>query len=228
MYADSSLSSEDNIYLCNGNTIEIREAFSEGTDPVVTITPENYEIGLTVLTGSHIETMNSRVNVTNNVYFVNYAGILETNSITIVDDSYMTVNYEDGIILGINTENNTVAEAALQIENDSTSLVFTAPDGTVLAETDTIYTGCKVELYKYGSPIDSKTYSLVGDTDRDGQFSATDAVIINCIVAGLLDKATLGADAYRAADADNNGTIDTVDADLLRACGMLDGTIAQP
>ncbi len=228
MYADTAFSATDDVYLCYGNTIDIKETFSEGTDPIATIVPENYEIGLTVLTGSDIETVNSRVHVSNNVYFVNYAGILETNSITMQDDSYMTVNYEDGIIFGIDTENNTVSEAMLQIENDATSLVFTAPDGTVLSESDALYTGCKVELYKYGSPIDMKTYSLIGDTDRDGQFSATDAVIINCIAAGMLDKSTLGADAYRAADADNNGTIDSVDADLLRACGMLDGTIAQP
>lgn len=228
MYKDASFGENDDILLLAYKTVTIAESFTEGDSIIAKITPAEYEIGIPILTGIDLDVMSERVAVSNNIYFVNSAGLLETNVISLEEDSYMTADYEDNIIVGINMDCNTVEEAALQIENDISSLVFKAPDGTVLSNDSPLYTGCTVELYKYDEVIDSKVYVLVGDADRDGQFSGTDAVIVNCILAGMLDKATVGADAYRAADADNSGTINSLDADILRACGMLNGTISQP
>ena len=172
--------------------------------------------------------MNKRVSFSNEAYFINDFGILETNVVTLKQHSYMTADYDDGLILGIDLDNNTVEEAMLQIENDINSVVFKGVDGEELLSESSLYTGCTIELYKNGEVIDKKTFVLVGDTNRDGQFDATDAVIVNCIVAGMLDKETVGADVYRAADADNSGKTDKFDADILRACGLLKGTVAQP
>ena len=227
VYADATLAPTDDIYLLNERTVDIKESFTDSDDTILTVTPEDYEIGIVVLTGTDINLINHRIAVSNSVYFVNKSGILETNEITVEDTSYMSVDYNKGLIWGIDLSANTVGEAATQIENDITSLVFVSSDGTELTTDSPLHTGCKVHLYKYGEIIDTKTYVLFGDVDRDGHFDGTDAVIIKCIAAGMLDEDAVGSDAYLAADADLSGSIDSLDADLLRSCGMLDGIVAQ-
>ena len=98
-----------------------------------------------------------------------------------------------GFILDISSN-----EAQSLIENDINSVVFKGFDGEELTSESLLYTGCTIELYKNGEVIDKKTFVLVGDTNRDGQFDATDAVIVNCIVGGMLRKETVGADVDSA------------------------------
>lgn len=201
-----------------------------GTAPSAVLTPSTYTIGTPMLSGSSVAALHGGFTVANNRYFVNAAGLLDTTALSLKESSGMTADYTDNIITGIDLEHKTVAEIVNEFDNDASSLIVRDRTGATLSGSDDVCTGCVIVLQDgAGHTLDSKTFVIVGDVNGDGEINGADAVLAYAYVAGKLTKnSSGGAAAYRAADADNNGTIDLADGDLLRACGMYHANVVQP
>lgn len=220
----SSAALTDTVYLASGKTI-----VPEGTHAGATITPASYAIGTQILTGDSVAALYSGFRITNTRYFVAADGKLDTDTLSLKEGSHMVVDYEEGIITGIDVTRNTAAQTREEFDNAGASLSFVAADGTALAEDASLTTGCRILLCDgTGSLLDSKTFVLVGDVDGDGDFDAEDSVYISAIAGGYLTDSQSTAAMRRASDANNDGTVDATDAALLRACGMLRATVTQP
>lgn len=90
-------------------------------------------------------------------------------------------------------------------------------------------TGTKIILEDESvGEIQSYTIIVYGDVDGDSYADATDANVVYAYVAGdLLPKSYLSDYALMAADADNDGAIDTLDAYYLRRAGLKQYTVDQ-
>ena len=84
----------------------------------------------------------------------------------------------------------------------------TVADGfSVSEDNDLIYNSLRVDAF---------TPALRGDMNFDGSLNSMDAVIINCVVSGMLtDNLTV-----KLSDADGNGTVNSDDADLMKQYGV--------
>ena len=59
------------------------------------------------------------------------------------------------------------------------------------------------------------------DDNGDGWCDGMDAVLVSCIVNGMLSESDISELAYRAADCNHDGVIDEADVDLLNQAGAL-------
>ncbi|MBR5619537.1 MAG: hypothetical protein IKW76_07365 [Clostridia bacterium] len=216
---------DGDIYLVTGHTV-----VPMGTAPSAVLTPASYAIGTPMLSGSGTAALHGGFTVSNDRFFVNASGLLDTTTISVKESSHMKVGYTDGFITGIDVEHRTVSEILAQFDNDASSLSLRSRKGTALSDDDLICTGCVIVLQDgAGNTLDSKTFVVVGDVNGDGEINGVDASHVYYFLAGMLDKnSTANAADYRAADADNDGRVDGSDADLLRACGLYKATVAQP
>ncbi|MGN0634889.1 MAG: beta strand repeat-containing protein [Acutalibacteraceae bacterium] len=218
------VSASDTVYLVNGKTI-----VPEGTQAGATIAPSSYAIGTQILTGDSVAALYSGFTIANTRFFVAADGKLDTDTLSLKESSHMVVDYDNGIITGIDVTRNTTAQMREEFDNAGASLSFTAADGTALADDASLTTGCLILLSDgTGKVLDSKTFVMVGDVDGDGDFDAEDSVYISAIAGGYLTDSQSTAAMRRASDANNDGTVDATDAALLRACGMLRATVTQP
>ncbi|HZJ77951.1 MAG TPA: dockerin type I domain-containing protein [Clostridia bacterium] len=97
----------------------------------------------------------------------------------------------------------------------------------IIASGDVIGTGTVIEVYINEILQETLTVLIFGDVDCDGYTSATDALYIDLIVAGLNDVSGLNSLAAQAADANHDGTIDALDSALLKDAGLFLQTVDQ-
>lgn len=218
------LPATDVIYLASGRTI-----VPEGTIASATVNPASYAIGTQILTGESVAALYSGFSALNTRYFITADGKLDTDTLSLKEGSHMVVDYEQGIICGIDETRNTAAQIREEFDNSASSLKIQTADATLIADDAPLTTGYIIMLCDgTGRILDSKTFVLVGDVDGDGDFDAEDSVYISAIAGGYLTDAHTTAAMRRAADANNDGTVDATDAALLRACGMLRRSVTQP
>ena len=96
---------------------------------------------------------------------------------------------------------------------------------------DSEVTGAHVELRSrlgYSSYV-MKDYTLVifGDVNCDGEYDGRDAVMLNCIVSGMLTKEQVGDAVWKAADCNHDGEINEADFELLNSAGVLTADVLQ-
>lgn len=212
------------VYLAAGHTV-----IPAGTAPSAVLTPASYTIGTPMLSGDSVSALYGAFTVSNDRFFINASGLLDTTTISLKESSHMHIDYTDGVITGMDVDHRTAAEILGEFDNDASSLVLRSRSGATLSDSDAVNTGCVIVLQDgAGNTLDSKTFALVGDVNGDGGINGIDASHVYYYLADLLTKSGSGAAAYRAADADNNGVVDATDAELLRACGMYKATVAQP
>lgn len=221
----AQIDTNNDVYLPSGKTVSVQGGLSAAR-----LTPASYAIGTPMVTGSNLAALCSGFTVSNDRFFINTSGLLDTTTLSLKESARMTIDYTDGIITGIDVSANTVTNAIAQFDNAASLLTVRDETGTVLSGSDPVYTGCTIVLTDNGGhTLDSKTFVLVGDVNGDGQCNGIDAALVYAYVAGKLTRQSAGGPAaYRAADADNNGTIDATDGDLLRACGMYSASVVQP
>lgn len=100
---------------------------------------------------------------------------------------------------------------------------FTNPDYEWSYQTQNGYlgTGTVANVVNGGEIIESYSILLYGDVNGDGWCDGMDAVLVSCIVNGMLSESDIGELAYRAADCNHDGVIDEADVDLLNQAGAL-------
>lgn len=244
MDADSLINTDNDVYLVGSSTIELTAAFTPGTSPILLLTPDQYTVGRLVLTGVGVADMNERILVSSARFFVTDAGLLDTNGLVLKEGSVMTMDSTDNILFGyfsglILDEFANFTDYLYVLDKDgaiiadpSSLLLFGEPssEGAVLSEIKRFGTGCRIALSQDGGVtiLDEVTYSLIGDVNCDGKIDGQDAVLVTYIIDLGLNKSQIGAAAWRAADANNDGTINWGDYDLLEKSGLKTAKVTQP
>lgn len=83
-----------------------------------------------------------------------------------------------------------------------------------------IGTGSKLQLMENNTVTNELTVIIFGDVNGDGNCDATDAIVVSCIVVGLINLSDI-SEAYRiAADCNQDGNIDKNDSSLLIESGL--------
>ena len=221
---NASIDPSNDVYIASGKTL-----IPAGSSVSAVITPYTYTIGTQLLSGSAVSTLYSGFTVSNEIYFIASDGTLKTNMISVKETSPMSVDYTDGLILGIDMANNNVSSVLTHFDNPAANLTVADTKGVLQSGDAVICTGYVLTLKNSsGTVLDRKTFVIVGDIDCDGDIDGEDAVMAYAFAAGKLTAASSGAAIARAADADNNGTINNADGDLLRKCGVFKATVTQP
>ena len=96
-------------------------------------------------------------------------------------------------------------------------------------ETDNrIGTGTKIVLRNSNNEIyDTAEIVIFGDVNGDGWYDGQDAILVNCLANGIISKSYIGKAAFIAADCNHDGTIDSLDVDILQQAGILLANVDQ-
>ncbi|MBO4769585.1 MAG: putative Ig domain-containing protein [Clostridia bacterium] len=90
----------------------------------------------------------------------------------LVENSLFVIEDETAYLLNV-VEKTTVADAVAQFENPSFIKAFNQ-NGTLLANTDIIGTGCTISLIDGETVMDTVTVIVLGDVDGNGEIGPTD------------------------------------------------------
>lgn len=107
---------------------------------------------------------------------------------------------------------------------------ITSVDGysyTLEKSGELVGTSTTVVIVHGNESVDRYTVILFGDVNGDGWYDGTDAMIVSCIVNGLLTREQVGDAVWMAADCNYDGVIDQADVDLLNQAGVLLANIDQ-
>lgn len=89
-------------------------------------------------------------------------------------------------------------------------------------------TGSALSVYnKNGELIEKFDIVLFGDVNGDGWYDGMDAMIVKCIVAGMISKNDVSEAVYMAADCNHDGVVDDSDVELLEQAGVLLANVDQ-
>ena len=221
---NASIDASNDVYIASGKTL-----IPAGSSVSAVLTPYTYTIGTQLLSGSAVASLYGGFAVSNDRYFIDAEGKLRTNTIAVKESSPMSVDYAENLILGVDTAHVDVSTVLTHFDNAAANLTVTNEAGVVQSGTAPVRTGYVLTLKNgSGTVLDVKTFVIVGDIDGDGDMDGEDAVMAYAFAAGKLTKANSGAARYRAADANNSGSIDSADGELLRACGLYKNTVSQP
>ncbi len=133
---------------------------------------------------------------------------------TVKSDARYFVDTDEKVIYGADILSATESSLASCFENANVSVDFNG--------CGRIATGTKITLIDdRGQAYDTISVVVFGDLNGDGWYDGTDSVIVNCIVHGMLSKASLSNAAYKAADCDHDGIITQADVELLEKAGTM-------
>ncbi len=68
---------------------------------------------------------------------------------------------------------------------------------------------------------------IFGNVNCDGVYDGRDAVMLNCIVNGMLTKDQVGDAVWKAADCSHDGEINQEDIELLNNAGVITSDVSQ-
>ncbi|MCR5484929.1 MAG: hypothetical protein K6F09_04990 [Clostridiales bacterium] len=248
MNGNAVIDENNTVFLVSGKTLT-PGVYSSGSGIIAKLQPEIYDIGVVVLSGSNISSVNTRFSLSFARYFITTGGALESDEIVLKSTANVFMNYDDNIVYGIGDGSDTAGEILSNFANTESGLyvkgkkltkTYNSEEGIYeytmgrsverLSGSDILYTGCVIYLSNDGgnTELDRATVVLVGDTDRNGFINGADALVAAFIAAGLVTKNNIGADSYRAADANNDGVVTVADSDLLERCGLLKAAVSQP
>ncbi len=96
-----------------------------------------------------------------------------------------------------------------------------------IGENETIGTGTKVTVsYENGLDVEYE-FLIYGDVDGDGYCDGRDAIIVNCLVNGMLSDEQMDYVNWIAADCSRDGEINESAVELLCSAGVFNSEIAQ-
>lgn len=137
-----------------------------------------------------------------------YVGPKEKNPVVedVIVDLYYAVEGE--LVTGISVS-TPVSEFAEKFSINPTVITVLSAEGAVLADTDTVGTGCSVQIVdSKGTVLNSFTAIVKGDCTGDGLVNSTDVMTMKRTVK---KTATLGGSYFKAVDSDGDNVLSTLD-----------------
>ena len=137
---------------------------------------------------------------------VRVASLVTSNTTSVIDN-------ETGLIYGLDP-NLTSADINdyVGIIDETTSIVI---------DSESIGTGTEINVVRDNEIIDTFTAVIFGDANGDAWYDGMDAMIVSCLVSGMMTKEDVGEAVYMAADCNHDGVIDQLDVDILQQAGVL-------
>ena len=129
----------------------------------------------------------------------------------IVSKNGSVIDHENGLIYGIDCNSSDVNGVLELVDN---TMEFSC-------DSDILGTGCVVNITKDGKIVDSYKTVVFGDVNGDGWYDGTDAMLVKCIVSGMIPQEKLSKDVLMAADCNHDGVINDLDVELLEKAGLL-------
>ncbi len=182
-----------------------------GEMPKPTVNGYNFLGWYTEPDGGVRVTENSIMNATETQHLYSHWGsyVLKSDILTIDTDSKLIYGFP---------QNSTSLDGLVTLLDESCTITYS---------TDIISTGTMVDVIKDGEVYESYTAVLFGDTNSDGWYDGTDAVIVSCIAYGLLNEGNTSKAVLTAADCNHDGAIGNLDIQLLKKAGVLLSEIDQ-
>ena len=90
-----------------------------------------------------------------------------------------------------------------------------------------VITGTQISISDADGVYDTAQTVILGDTNCDGKTDGMDAVIVSCVVNGMLDEADTSKAVYSAADCLRDSKINSDDVSKLVQTGLLSDTVDQ-
>ncbi len=150
-----------------------------------------------------------------------YHGLTLQYHVVLADGSTTAFDRSNYLIYGLKEglTQETLLASYLKLLDSATTIIT--------VKNQRIGTGTTVAV-SVGSVVEA-TYTVLvyGDVDGDGYANANDALIINMVLAGMLQLTSLSPVAAAAADANHDGIVDAIDSSLLEMSGMFAQTISQ-
>ncbi len=176
-----------------------------GEMPKPTVTGYNFLGWYTKPDGGVKVTENSVMNSAETQHLYSHWGsyVLKSDILTVDTDSKLIYGFPQG---------STSLDSLVTLSDESCTLAYS---------TDIIGTGTSVNVMKDGEVYESYTAVLFGDTNSDGWYDGTDAVIVSCIAFGLLNQSNTSEAILMAADCNRDGAIGNLDIQLLKRAGVL-------
>ncbi len=139
----------------------------------------------------------------------------DIDNIAAKDGTSTVIDYNSNLIYGIDVGTNFDA-----LYNNYIDI---SDDVWLDASSEIIGTGTKLTIHDNQSSETLAEYTILifGDVNGDGWYDGQDAVLVSCIVNGMLAKEDVGEAAYMAADCNHDGIIDESDVALLNEAGSL-------
>ncbi len=152
--------------------------------------------------------------------------LLDTNQLTVIEGlSTISVNHTSGYSTGFNLSAMTVSQI-LECYSEVDVSMLNA-DGVPITGSAPVGTGCQVVLKNNGTILETSTVLVYGDIDGDGYVDGNDAFFTNMITDGVLLTSSLAEPNALAADANRDGLVDDLDAQLLMDCGIFAASVSQ-
>lgn len=138
-----------------------------------------------------------------------------------VDNVICNCDFTENLISGFDALTSVESFLSNNIISSDAIVTVTPKSGKTLG-TDTVVTVTypTSETVKYNVVI-------FGDVNGDGVYDGKDAVIVDCVVNGLLPYSALSQAQAAAADCNHDGVIDALDVDILQQAGIFLSDIKQ-
>lgn len=143
----------------------------------------------------------------------------QETKLTAKEHSGAFVDYENHIVSGVLPGTANVA-----------ALLAATNGGFVTAEANETGMGTGSRIYLFdskGERVDIFELVIYGDVDGDGWYDGRDAFIVSCIADKVIAESSVSTAVMLAADADRDGKVDILDAELLQRAGLLISQIDQ-
>lgn len=137
-------------------------------------------------------------------------------SFAVVSESGVVRDFDNRFLYGL------PADGSLEDLQAQGYLSITGPGHFEYDGEGPLGTGSKVSLVRDLDSLIFQTYEIIifGDLNGDGLTDGTDAVIVYLLASGMLGMEDVGEAAYFAADVNNDGLVDYIDAELLEDAGL--------
>ncbi len=210
--------SESEITLCEGETKQLEAALIPATGETITWTSGDENVA-TVVDGLVTAVDFGETVITATAQSGAVATCTVKVDMKIKEDVSAEVEAENGLIFGSDVFGSSSSEISALFENTNV---------TVQSNTEKIATGDTITFTKENGDV-YKTLTVVvfGDVNCDGVYDGTDAMIVNCIVNGMLSRAQVGEAVYLAADCNHDEIVDEMDIAILNDAGLLLSLVPQ-
>lgn len=128
------------------------------------------------------------------------------------------IDYSSDLIYGLDAGSTSLENYITLAENYTWSYETT---------NNRLGTGAKAVIKDGDTVIDEYTILIYGDTNGDSWYDGQDAVLVSCLMNGMLTEDTVGVAVYKAADCNHDGVIDSMDTALLNEAGTLLASVDQ-
>lgn len=127
----------------------------------------------------------------------------------------------------INRNSKTIYGLETNIKDINDFVDCSKVETSIVSAEQGLGTGTTINIIRNGAVVETYSVIVFGDVNGDSLCDGADAVIVSCLVSGMLTRDDVGEAVWMAADCNHDGVINDDDIELLKNVGVFIGEIAQ-